>query len=107
MTGGKGESGGVTEIRTDAVKEVVLWCWIFEESEEMEQQDAEVLPQPRSVPACPCRVPVQRVEIQLGGTWGEMRRTFNNMYAANGGPFNTWPLPLRITSMLGDVVYAM
>lgn len=42
-----------------------------------------------------------------GGKWGEMRRTFNNQYAANGGPFNTWPIPLRITSMLNDTVYDM
>ena len=54
-----------------------------------------------------CRVPVKKVEMMIDETWGEMRRTFNNMYAANGGPFNTWPLPLRITSMLNDTVLDM
>ena len=52
-----------------------------------------------------CRVPVKKVELFIGGKWGELRRTYNNMYAANGGPYNTWPLPIRITSMLNDTVY--
>lgn len=51
-----------------------------------------------------CRVPVEKVEMKCDGNWNELRRTFNNMYAANGGPFKTWPLPVRVTSVLGDTV---
>lgn len=43
--------------------------------------------------------------MNINGQWNELRRTFNNMYAANGGPFNTWPLPIRVTSVLNDTVY--
>ena len=52
-----------------------------------------------------CRVPIAVVEMQSSGQWFQLRRAFNNMWAANGGPFDSWPIPIRITSVLNDTVY--
>lgn len=50
------------------------------------------------------RVPVKKVETPGGdGVFYSLRRGFNNAWAANGGPFN-FPVKLRITSVLDDVI---
>eukprot|EP00884_Botryococcus_braunii_P000762 jgi/Botrbrau1/10687/Bobra.139_2s0017.1 len=50
------------------------------------------------------RVPVKMVETPGGdGVFYTLRRGWNNAWAANGGPFN-FPIKLRITSVLDDVI---
>ncbi|EIE27433.1 hypothetical protein COCSUDRAFT_39101 [Coccomyxa subellipsoidea C-169] len=50
------------------------------------------------------RVPIQSVKLKYpDGNFYDLARGWNNMWAANGGPFNS-PIDLAITSVLGDTV---
>ncbi|CAL8463361.1 g2895 [Coccomyxa elongata] len=51
------------------------------------------------------RVPIQNVKLKNpDGAYYDLARGWNNMWAANGGPF-TFPIDIQITSVLGDTVH--
>ena len=54
-----------------------------------------------------CRVPIASVEIKLQGQWLPMKRTVNNQwpYYNTNGPWQTaFPIPVRVTSVVGEVI---
>ena len=50
-----------------------------------------------------CRVPLKNVELENNGKWSPLRRDVSNSWNYNGG-FYKFPLHLRLTSVLDDVV---
>lgn len=50
-----------------------------------------------------CRVPLKNVELENNGKWSPLRRDVSNSWNYNGG-FYKFPMHLRLTSVLDDVV---
>jgi hypothetical protein len=49
-------------------------------------------------------VPVASVEVQMDGAWQAVPRSFNNQWAVHGAWEKALPLPIRVTSLTGEVV---
>ena len=58
------------------------------------------------MPFCARRIPVAQVQVKINNVWVKMQRANNNQwpYYNTNGPWQTgFPMPIRISSIAGEV----